>query len=373
MFPLLQQSCEHSNIIDGLCALCGISIDELPPKERAKLVASLAHSVVVKGSSAGTRDVDKFRMQVTNESLKSIRNKNTVDLIRKRRLALVLDLDKTLIHATHDPAFYDITQKPLEDEIAPHIQQIRDDLYYIDPKCEVVRPDGVTVTASAPHFVKVRFGARAFLERMASIFDLYVYTMGVRKYAESIVSILDPLGRTIKGRIVSRNDGGIEYKHLDTLLPVDPRMIVVLDDTLHVWKQQKNVLHLYPFNFFSEKPNRDKPAALKFIEHTATPVDNVLCMCCDVLTAVHAAFYRLPLRAYTDVRVLKIGDIGMESGGVCHNRIFMTTHVLHFIYDIHRARRSCGGAQATGIKRTDGLAARGRGREGMDQGTMICD
>lgn len=45
---------------------------------------------------------------------------------------------------------------------------------------------------------------------MAKKYDMHVYTMGTRAYAEEVCSAIDPDGSIFKGRILSRDESGSE-------------------------------------------------------------------------------------------------------------------------------------------------------------------
>ena len=44
-------------------------------------------------------------------------------------------------------------------------------------------------------------------------YEMHVYTMGTRAYAEEVCSFLDPDGRFFGGRILSRDESGSEYHY----------------------------------------------------------------------------------------------------------------------------------------------------------------
>lgn len=110
---------------------------------------------------------------------------NTLTLLNERKMICVLDLDHTLLHATSDA------------RVASHLGR---------------EPDLHRFTLGAPpfgprtHYVRLRPGLQTFLEEVSALFDLHVYTMGARAYADAVVPILDPTHRFIKHRVVSRDE-----------------------------------------------------------------------------------------------------------------------------------------------------------------------
>lgn len=53
-----------------------------------------------------------------------------------------------------------------------------------------------------------RPGLKSFLEFVNELFELHIYTMGTRSYAEAISRHIDPDGKLFKERILSRNESG---------------------------------------------------------------------------------------------------------------------------------------------------------------------
>jgi RNA polymerase II subunit A-like phosphatase len=49
-----------------------------------------------------------------------------------------------------------------------------------------------------------------FMEDMSRIYEMHVYTMGTRTYANAIVKAVDPEGIYFGGRILSRDESGSE-------------------------------------------------------------------------------------------------------------------------------------------------------------------
>ena len=45
---------------------------------------------------------------------------------------------------------------------------------------------------------------------MASKYEMHVYTMGTRAYAEEVCAAIDPEGKIFGGRILSRDESGSE-------------------------------------------------------------------------------------------------------------------------------------------------------------------
>jgi RNA polymerase II subunit A-like phosphatase len=54
-------------------------------------------------------------------------------------------------------------------------------------------------------------GWKDFLLDMATRYEMHVYTMGTRAYAEEVCAAIDPDGKIFGGRILSRDESGSEH------------------------------------------------------------------------------------------------------------------------------------------------------------------
>lgn len=59
-----------------------------------------------------------------------------------------------------------------------------------------------------PDLSLLRPGWKEFLMDMATKYDMHVYTMGTRAYAEEVCAAIDPDGSVFKSRILSRDESG---------------------------------------------------------------------------------------------------------------------------------------------------------------------
>lgn len=53
-----------------------------------------------------------------------------------------------------------------------------------------------------------RPGWQEFFSEMSQKYEMHVYTMGTRAYAEEVCAAIDPGGRIFGGRILSRDESG---------------------------------------------------------------------------------------------------------------------------------------------------------------------
>jgi RNA polymerase II subunit A-like phosphatase len=98
----------------------------------------------------------------------------------------------------------------------------------------------------------MRPGLKEFLNKVAEMYELHVYTMGTRAYAMNIAKIVDPDRKLFGDRIISRDENGnITTKSLARLFPVDTKMVVIIDDRADVWpKNRPNLIKVVPYDFF---------------------------------------------------------------------------------------------------------------------------
>jgi RNA polymerase II subunit A-like phosphatase len=47
---------------------------------------------------------------------------------------------------------------------------------------------------------------------MSEIYEMHVYTMGTRSYADAICDVIDPDGHIFGGRVLSRDESGSEWE-----------------------------------------------------------------------------------------------------------------------------------------------------------------
>jgi len=86
---------------------------------------------------------------------------------------------------------------------------------------------------------------------MSKLYEMHVYTMGTRTYADEICKVIDPDGKIFGGRILSRDESGsMSSKSLVRLFPTDQSMVVVIDDRADVWGDCPNLVKVVPYDFF---------------------------------------------------------------------------------------------------------------------------
>lgn len=161
-------------------------------------------------------------------------------LLASRKLSLVVDLDQTIIHATVDPTVAE-WQK---DEKNPNHEAVK------DVRAFQLVDDGPG-SRGCWYFIKLRPGLKDFLEHISKLYELHIYTMGTRAYAQNIATIIDPDRKIFGDRILSRDESGsLVAKNLQRLFPVDTKMVVIIDDRGDVWGWNENFVKVTPYDFF---------------------------------------------------------------------------------------------------------------------------
>jgi TFIIF-interacting CTD phosphatase-like protein len=60
--------------------------------------------------------------------------------------------------------------------------------------------------------ISARPGWKEFLEDVANKYEMHVYTMGTRAYAEQVCAAIDPDGKLFVGRLLSRDESGSKHR-----------------------------------------------------------------------------------------------------------------------------------------------------------------
>lgn len=195
VFPALptDAGCLHSIRIDRLCAICGAEV----PRDDT-LVPALHFT-------------DRL-FQTSKEALRLQKLKNK-KLYEEKKMTLILDLDQTIIHTTLWKIECDFT-------------------FLID---------------SAVFYVKLRPHLDKFLDEVVKLFEIHIYTMGTREYAEGVCKLIDPDGKYFGDRVVSRSENFNELKKSISRISCISRNVVILDDRADVWDYNKNLVLIRPF------------------------------------------------------------------------------------------------------------------------------
>ncbi|OMJ23045.1 RNA polymerase II subunit A C-terminal domain phosphatase [Smittium culicis] len=102
------------------------------------------------------------------------------------------------------------------------------------------------------YYIKLRPGLSHFLSEAKKKFELHIYTMGTRNYADLVASLIDPSGEYFGDRILSRDESGsLTHKEIRRLFPCDESMVVVVDDRADVWSWAPSLIKIKEYSFFA--------------------------------------------------------------------------------------------------------------------------
>ncbi|PYH92756.1 hypothetical protein BO71DRAFT_17725 [Aspergillus ellipticus CBS 707.79] len=226
----IDEPCAHEVQFGGLCAECGKDMTEssynTEETDVTRAPITMAH--------------DNTTLTVSKREAARVEEDAKRRLLSNRKLSLVVDLDQTIIHATVDPT----VGEWMQDKENPNYQALS------DVRAFQLVDDGPGMRGCW-YYVKLRPGLESFLENVSEMFELHIYTMGTRAYAQHIASIIDPDRKLFGDRILSRDESGsLTAKNLTRLFPVDTKMVVIIDDRGDVWRWCTNLIKVSPYDFF---------------------------------------------------------------------------------------------------------------------------
>ncbi|KAL3518133.1 hypothetical protein ACH5RR_020722 [Cinchona calisaya] len=287
--------CVHPGVIGGLCIRCGLKMDD---------ESGVAFSYIHKN------------LRLANDEIARLRDKDLKNLLRHKKLYLVLDLDHTLLNSSR---FLDIT---IEEG---YLKGSRDDL----PdalKSSLYRLDSMHMMTKLRPFV------HTFLNEASNLFEMYIYTMGERAYALQMAKLLDPGDVYFNSRVIAQGDCTQRHqKGLDIVLGQESA-VLILDDTEAVWgKHKENLILMERYHFFASSCHQFgfSSKSLSELKTDESESDGALATVLKVLQRIHNSFFDTEHSASLvdrDVRqVLKIVKKEVLKGcKVVFTRVFPT-------------------------------------------------
>jgi RNA polymerase II subunit A-like phosphatase len=111
--------------------------------------------------------------------------------------------------------------------------------------------DNLSNVAANWYYVKMRPGLKDFFDKMSKLYEMHVYTMATRAYAQAIMKIIDPDRKYFGDRILSRDENYTDkLKNLTRLFYQNTAMVVIIDDRADVWQYSPHLVRVPVFNFF---------------------------------------------------------------------------------------------------------------------------
>ncbi|KAL9615536.1 MAG: hypothetical protein Q9167_000049 [Letrouitia subvulpina] len=226
----IEEPCAHGVQFGGMCVNCGKDMTEstyiTDQVDSARATINMVH--------------DKTSLTVSQDEATKFEDEAKRRLLASRKLSLVVDLDQTVIQACVDPTIGEWKRDPSN----PNHDAVKD-----------VREFQLVEDASGArgcwYYIKLRPALEQFLESISKLYELHIYTMGTRGYAQKIAKIIDPERKFFGDRILSRDESGsLVAKNLQRLFPVDTKMVLIIDDRGDVWKWNDNLVKVTPYDFF---------------------------------------------------------------------------------------------------------------------------
>uniref|UniRef100_A0A7N1A489 RNA polymerase II C-terminal domain phosphatase-like n=1 Tax=Kalanchoe fedtschenkoi TaxID=63787 RepID=A0A7N1A489_KALFE len=249
-----KDKCSHPGVFSQMCYACGEKIEE--------------------DSGVTLRYIHK-ELRLGSDELARLRTKDVKNLLRHRKLYMILDLDHTLLNSTG------IT------DVAPDEEYLRNPPNYMEGSLFVV--------PKMPIMTKLRPFVRDFLKQASSMFEMYIYTMGDSHYAAAMASLLDPKKEYFDARVISRDESTQKHqKGLDLVLGQESA-VVILDDTETVWsRHMDNLILIERYNFFASSCRQHKiPCkSLAELRTDESESDGILATVLQVLKRIHCAFFK---------------------------------------------------------------------------------
>ncbi|CAO2815854.1 unnamed protein product [Amaranthus hypochondriacus] len=178
--------------------------------------------------------------------MNDVRDHKLNNLLGQKKLHLVLDLDRTLVHSKVIKTLTTRDKLRIED----HRQMYKEgegDLYEVDMQSHGIK-----------FMTKLRPNVRNFLKEASKLFDFSIFTLGTRDYARRIIKLLDPDGLYLAhSQVITREDlvmpqsKKIPLKKDLNLVLSHEKVVLIVDDDKEVWKNNaENMIDISPYEYF---------------------------------------------------------------------------------------------------------------------------
>lgn len=227
----VEEPCTHEIQFGGLCAECGqdmTKIDHLTQSRNTdRATVNMTH--------------DNTALLVShNEAIRG-EEETKRRLLGSKKLTLIVDLDQTVIHTTCERTIAEWKADPEN----PNHDAVK------DVEGFQLADDNVSNVAANWYYVKMRPGLKDFFDRVSNKYEMHVYTMATRAYAQAVCKIIDPERKYFGDRILSRDENYTDkLKSLHRLFYHNTSMVVIIDDRADVWQYSPHLVRVPVFNFF---------------------------------------------------------------------------------------------------------------------------
>ncbi|XP_075077525.1 RNA polymerase II C-terminal domain phosphatase-like 4 isoform X2 [Nicotiana tabacum] len=249
--------CSHPGVMGGMCIRCGQKVEN---------ESGVAFGYIHKN------------LRLADDEIARLRDKDLKNLLRHKKLYLVLDLDHTLLNSAR---LADISAEELylkdQREVLP--DALRSNLFKLD---------------WIHMMTKLRPFVHTFLKEASSLFEMYIYTMGERPYALEMASLLDPGGIYFHSRVIAQGDCTQRHqKGLDVVVGQESA-VLILDDTEAVWgKHKENLILMERYHFFTSSCRQFglKCKSLSATKSDENEAEGALASVLKVLQQIHSLFF----------------------------------------------------------------------------------
>ncbi|CAD1480823.1 unnamed protein product [Heterotrigona itama] len=247
---MILEGCKHPTVMKDLCAECGVDLRvEGIGKENESTKISQASVPMVHSVP---------ELKVCPELAEKIGKEDEQRLLNDRKLALLVDLDQTIVHTTND-------------NVPPNMK----DVYHY----QLYGPN------SPWYHTRLRPNTRHFLSEMSRLYELHICTFGARNYAHTVAALLDKDGTLFSHRILSRDecfDPASKTANLKALFPCGDDLVCIIDDREDVWQGCGNLVQVKPYHFFRHTGDIHAPPGLEKNDISVLPdLQNINEVCND--------------------------------------------------------------------------------------------
>lgn len=179
----LSSDCPHNTVMKDMCADCGADLRKDETMAPSTTARNRPQQSAATGAAAAAARISMVHsipeLKVSNDEAVNLGKEDEARLLKHRKLVLLVDLDQTLIHTTHEdvpPNMKDVHHFQLNGQRGPW------------------------------YHTRVRPGTEAFLETISKLYELHIVTFGARMYAHVIADILDNKKKFFSHRILSRDE-----------------------------------------------------------------------------------------------------------------------------------------------------------------------
>lgn len=248
-------NCIHPVIYDGICTECGTFVT---PDSRY----NKTQDIYVLASTIGTSKIEPY-------------------LLKHKKLALVVDLDKTLIDTIG------VVNAEEAEKIIAMDEEHRADYFYFN--------------VNEMYLVRLRPYVREFLKAISPLYFMQVYTLAQRQYALQVIQKIDPDKEYFNERILTREDSPLQKKSISDFFLSGQHLAVVIDDSRDPWSNPngtifEGLVQVEGFNFFSAIAQPTQVKNFQFIPKNINMEalnEHYLERMTEVMTEIHSKFYEL--------------------------------------------------------------------------------